>query len=113
MKNPRDIEEVVKGSEYYIPTYRVTNEGIVDCESTIINFCRGNKLDENNPKRQQGVFVESLLEVCLQRLKAVNVGDLATRETSVAITKVEETIMWLEKRSNDRKIRGVEGTYNK
>lgn len=112
MQNPRDIQEVEAGYHYQVPSYIVDNNGLHDFGDVHICFCRGDKSDESKP-RQSGVFVESLIETCRQRLTAVNVGDLASKETTEAITKLEEAIMWLEKRSNDRKIRGVEGTYKK
>ena len=34
------------------------------------------------------------------------------RETRIAITKLDEALMWLEKRTKDRTKRGVEGTSN-
>lgn len=111
MKNPRDIE-MIDPWNFIIPTYTVTSEGIVDGPGIKIEFCRGDKSNEAVP-RQNGVFVESLIETIVQRLKAVNTGDLATRETSTAITNIEQGGLWLEKRSNDRKIRDVQGTYQK
>ena len=33
-----------------------------------------------------------------------------TQETSIAITKIEEAVLWLDKRTRDREARGVEGT---
>lgn len=113
MIGPKEIETVEPGYDYLIPMYVVTNEGIVnDKVLHNITFCRG---DISNPEipRQNGVFVESLLHVCIERLTHVNVGPLATRETALAITKLQEATMWLEKRSNDRKARLVEGTYQK
>jgi len=32
------------------------------------------------------------------------------RENALVITKLEESLMWLEKRTADRRARGVEGT---
>lgn len=63
--------------------------------------------------RQEGVFVESLIELLIDRLKTVNTGELATRETSITITKLEEAQLWLDKRSADRANRNVQGTYSK
>lgn len=115
MINPRIIKVREAGYKYELPSYSVTNDGIkegIEYSALEIPFCKGDKSDESKP-RQTGVFVESLIECIIDRLKTVNVGELASRETSVAITKLEEAIMWLEKRSNDRKIRNVEGTYQK
>lgn len=58
-------------------------------------------------------LTESLLEAARQYLVSVNVGDLSSRETSTAITKIDEALMWLNKRASDRKRRQVQGTYDK
>lgn len=112
MENPRNITVIEPGFTYEIPRYAVENEGIGDMPRVPVHFCRGDKSDETKP-RQAGVFVESLIEIIVHRLETVNRGDLATRETAIAVTKLQEALMWLEKRSNDRKIRGVEQTYKK
>jgi hypothetical protein len=114
--NPREISEIVPGYTYGLPVYKVTDDGVVKSTETehgwLIKFCKGDK-SNRSVERQDGIFVESLIETAIRRLKAVNVGDLATRETSTAITNLEQGLMWLNKRSEDRKIRGVEGTYKK
>lgn len=96
--------------QWHIPTYKVTDEGIEDGEGAIVNLCRGNKLDAEVP-RQEGVFTETLLQVCKEYLEGVNKGPLATRETSMAITKIDEALLWIGKRAEDRKLREVQGTY--
>src|SRR3990167_2000434 len=50
---------------------------------------------------------EELLAVLIDRLKFLN-GKFACRENSIVITKLEEALMWLEKRAADRKVRGGE-----
>lgn len=113
MKNPKAILTVVEKSTYSVPTYKVTNEGLVDLEEdTLIYFCKGNKEDES-VLRQSGFFTETLIAVAKRYLEENNVGDLASRETSTAITKLDEALMWLNKRAEDRQLRGVQGTYKK
>ena len=56
-----------------------------------------------------GTTNEELIKVLIDRLKYLS-EKLASRETSVAITKLEEALMWLEKRTIDRLKRSVEGT---
>ena len=51
---------------------------------------------------------EELLSVLINRMKFLN-GKFACRENSIVITKLEEALMWLEKRTADRKARNVEG----
>lgn len=114
MKNPKLIS--TNGPEnnwsFNVPTYFINNEGIQDGKGTVINLCRGNKEDESIP-RQEGVFTETLLQVCKQYLEAVNKGDLSSRDTSMAITKLDEALMWINKRAEDRKLRDVQATYKK
>lgn len=59
-----------------------------------------------------GTTNEAVLEMMIDRLKFQN-NKLPNRETSIAITKIEEALMWLEKRINDRKNRGVYNTMHK
>jgi len=57
-----------------------------------------------------GTTNEEVLLMLIDRLKFL--GDrLPSRETSIAITKCEEALLWLNKRTNDRVTRGVEGTH--
>ncbi len=112
MTNPKLIETKVAKSTYLVPTYVVTNEGLADAATAKIEFCKGNKADESVP-RQEGFFTETLIAVSKKYLEENNVGDLASRETSMAITKLDEALMWLQKRADDRALRGVQGTYQK
>lgn len=114
MKHPRVIfHEEGNFWEFNIPTYKVTTtDGIVDGEGLVIRLCRGDRQDENKP-RQEGLFTETLLEVCLQYLQGVNVGPLANRDTSIAITHIEDALLRIGKRAEDRKLREVQGTYQK
>lgn len=110
MKNPKIIVTDKTGATYKIPTFKITNEGIEDGDCLELKFCKGNKEDETT-FRQEGVFTETLIYVAKKYLESVNVGDMATRETAMAITKLDEALMWIDKRSNDRKLREVQGTY--
>lgn len=112
MKNPKVIETVIEGASYKVPTYLITNEGIQDGEGIQIIFCKGNKEDDSI-LRQEGIFTETLIQTAKQYLESVNIGEMATRETSMVITKLDEALMWINKRSEDRKLREVQGTYKK
>jgi hypothetical protein len=61
-----------------------------------------------------GAFVETVIAAALQRIKfyqEVSGGKFSCRENAIAITKLEEALMWLDKRTRDREARGVEGTH--
>ena len=71
-----------------------------------VNFQEG-PIKENGIN---GVCNEDLILMVLTRLQSFQNSEYAVRENAVAITKLEETLMWLRKRTLDREIRGVEGT---
>lgn len=110
MRDPKDVVTIHEKATYEVPLYEVTNDGIIDIDTFTLRFCKGSKDDPSIP-RQRGLFTESLLEACRKYLADNNQGVMATRETSLAITKIEEALLWLGKRAEDRKRRGVQATY--
>ena|SRR5215813_6316300 len=56
-----------------------------------------------------GTTNEEVLEMLIDRLTYLH-NRLPSRETALARTKCEEALLWLKKRTADRKERGVEGT---
>lgn len=112
MNNPKQIETVIEGATYRVPTFKVTNNGIEDGGGIEIVFCKGNKEDET-VLRQEGLFTETLIQTAKQYLETVNVGNGACRENAMVITKLDEALMWIAKRAEDRKLRGVQATYQK
>lgn len=56
-----------------------------------------------------GLSNEALLAVVEDRLLGFQSGEFACRENAVALTKIQEAMMWLQKRTLDRMRRGVEG----
>jgi hypothetical protein len=80
-------------------------------QSQIIQFIQ-KESDPADPTKLililDGTTNEELTRVLIDRLTFLN-GKFPCRETSVAITKFDEALMWLEKRTRDRLARGVEG----
>jgi len=62
-------------------------------------------------KGQTGAFVEDVLEAARQRLMFFNSTKFRCRENSLAITKIEEALQWLDWRTRQRVAEGVENTY--
>lgn len=60
-----------------------------------------------------GISQEALLAIIIDRLRSFQSGKYACRENAIALTKLEEANMWLQKRTRERVARGVEGTYQK
>jgi hypothetical protein len=71
---------------------------------------------QNGPVREvgvNGISNEALLAVVEDRLLGFQSGEFACCENAVALTKIQEAMMWLQKRTRDRMARGVEGTTAK
>jgi hypothetical protein len=65
------------------------------------------------PTEPNGAFVEGVILAAIGRLQfyqTANNKKFACRENAIAITKLEEALMWLEERTRGREERGVEGT---
>lgn len=77
---------------------------------TTIQFQCGPRLDENSV---HGVLDADLLEIVRDRLKGFQSGDFSSRENACALTHIEEALMWMNRRVEDRIERQVLGTYNK
>ena len=75
-----------------------------------IQFQHGPRNEEGSTT---GVLDQDLLEIVRDRLKAFQTGDYATRENACALTHIEEALMWMNKRAEDRAERGVLGTMKK
>jgi hypothetical protein len=60
-----------------------------------------------------GVHNEDLILIVMDRLQAFQAGPYACRENGIAITKLEEALMILCKRTQERRQRNVEGTSQK
>lgn len=58
-----------------------------------------------------GVNNEDLIAMVIERLNGFQNSDYKCRENAIAITKLEEALMWLRKRTMARENRGVEGTH--
>jgi hypothetical protein len=69
-------------------------------------------LFQNGPIKEaglNGVTHEALLAILIDRLRGFAKGPFPSRETSIALTKLEEALFWLQSRTRDRLARGVEG----
>lgn len=59
---------------------------------------------------ENGTTLEEILRVSVERLQFLN-GKFPCRENSIAITKMQEALMWLNARTADRLARGVESKH--
>lgn len=75
-----------------------------------IPFQRGPRNEEGGRK---GVLDGDLLEIVRDRLRCFQAGDYACEENAQALRHIEEALMWMNKRAEDRAERNVLGTYQK
>ena len=67
------------------------------------------KLNEDG-SFEHGTTLEEMLRVCIERLKTLN-EKFSSRENALAITRMQEALMWLNERTRERRERGVEGKH--
>lgn len=92
--------------EYQIRQWQKDTEDIELCN---IKFQNG----PINEAGVNGISNEALRAIVEDRLIGFQSGQFACRENAVALTKIQEAMMWLSKRTRDRIQRGVEGTNSK
>ena len=78
-----------------------------------------------SPADMNGLTGEAIIAVAIDRMRGFQFtrddagnytkapGPFACRENAIALTKLEEALMWLQKRTRERMARGVEGTIQK
>lgn len=79
-------------------------------DGILIEFQCGPRKD---PDARHGVLDCDLLEIVRDRLKSFQAGPYATRENACALTHIEEALMWMNRRVEDRIERNVLGTMEK
>ena len=66
---------------------------------------------QDGPVKENGINgcqVDTVIEAAKIIIEGLN-KQFPCRENAIALTKLDETLMWLAKRKADREIRGVEG----
>ena len=108
------VGDIGPGGAYH--DYEIHSEKIPGDDPTqgfilaTISFQKGPRKD---PNAQHGVLDNDLLEIVRDRLQHFQKGEYSTRENACALTHIEEALMWLNKRVEDRIERSVLGTYEK
>lgn len=88
--------------------------GYVNATGLSINWQNGPLGRDAARKEPNGAFVEGVIEAARQRIaffQTASGGKFACRENSLAITKLEEALHWLNARTQAREARKVEGTH--
>ncbi|AUM92681.1 DUF7681 family protein [Clostridium botulinum] len=85
-------------------------EEILDSVLVDIQFQKGPRKEVS---ASNGVLDTDLLEIVRHRLQCFQAGPYSSRENACALTHIEEALMWLNRRVEDRIERNVLGTNNK
>ena len=64
-------------------------------------------------KEADGAFVEDVILAAIQRLRFYQAGKFGCRENACALTKLEESLMWMQRRHDEREARQVQGLHEK
>lgn len=93
------------------------HEYLVECDGGAGYTAKHDITFQNGPRHDKasihGILDVDLLEIVRHRLQCFQSGDMPTRETALALTHVEEALLWLNKRTEDRAERNVLGTKEK
>ena len=97
-------------------TYELSNFENQLSEGQILQFIHKEPMGEEQVKTlttiADGTTNEEVIEVLINRLNFLQTK-FPCRENAIVITKLEESLMWLNKRTADRVKRNVEGTHEK
>ena len=88
--------------------YQISWQG-PNCDGINVHFQEG-PIKENGVN---GITQEALLAIVIDRLRSFQGGPFSCRENAIALTHIEEALMWLQRRTVARIARGVEGTNQK
>ncbi|AFQ96475.1 putative structural protein [Bacillus phage vB_BceM_Bc431v3] len=98
-----------KESSFHAPHLFTVTSAEDDKTLAVIHFQEG----ALNVAGVNGVMNEDLLVMILTRLQGFQNSEFACKENEMAITKIEEALLWLRKRTMGREKRGVLGTHTK
>jgi hypothetical protein len=105
----KDFRVLTEGHTYILPSFE-NKEG-----KTIVQFIHKECVNEETGELRtisDGITNEQLLAVLIDRLNFAH-SKFPCKENEIAITHIETALLWLEKRTADRKTRGVEGKHLK
>lgn len=87
--------------------YKIFNSRDSEQPIGVIQFQDGARKE---PGSVEGILETDLLEIVRHRLQSFQSGPYSCRENACALTHIEEALMWLNRRVEDRIERNVLGT---
>jgi len=101
------MDKIVKGHKYLLDNFE-DKEG----EPQVLQFIHKENIGGVFTTICDGTTNEEVLEVLIDRMQYLQ-EKFPCRENAIVITNLEESLMWLNKRTTDRQARGVEGKNEK
>ena len=114
-----EVREVTIGSRRYTTIFVLDEPGQGGAchEYSVVINTDGKQVAkvsfQNGPVKENklnGCHQEDLIAIVIDRLQHFQAGEFKCRENALALTKLEESMHWLNHRTKDREKRGVEGT---
>lgn len=99
------MQELIEGHRYVAANFENPTNG------QTIQFIQKEPVSEGSTELKtinDGTTNEEMLEVLIHRMNYLQ-NKFPCRENAIAITHLETSLLWLNKRTSDRKKRGVEG----
>lgn len=96
----------VPGHKYELPNFENKDQ-----QGQTLQFIHKEPITEGSTELKtvmDGTTNEAVIEALIDRMKYLQ-GKFPCRENAIVITKLEESLMWLDKRTADRQKRNVEG----
>lgn len=104
------MKVITVGHKYELDHFE--SYGLPGCPVQTLQFIEKMQAVAGDPTTLQtindGTTNEEVLRVLIDRIQYLN-GKFPCRENAIVITKLEESLMWLNKRTADRVARSVEG----
>ena len=112
------VDEKGNGGANHIYKIKYNNVGGYDPNSeseqpensSLIKFQNGARKESGSI---HGVIDSDLIEIVKHRLEAFQAGPFSSRENAIVLTHLEEALMWMNRRVEDRIERNVLGTNQK
>lgn len=96
--------------------YELENFESKDKPGQVVQFIEKAPLEEGRPGAgtmftvNDGTTNEEVIKMLVDRMNSLQ-AKFPCRENAIATTHLETALLWLEKRTSDRKLRGVEGKH--
>ena len=100
------MKVLVEGHKYELSNFENKNE-----QGQTLQFIQKEPITEGSTELKtvsDGTTNEELIEMLLDRMNYLQ-SKFPCRENAIAITKLDEALLWLNKRTADRMKRNVEG----